>query len=617
MRRSMSSALLALVMTLIVATAAAWAPPETRVAGQEVIFPPAPPSTLASPTPDPAPTRDAIPGELHEDAAGAWEWAYLVAGQGRGNIVYVTTTVNLHEHQLHLYVPVATPASFVIYRGTSLTGAYTLIDEAGYALEPGNGFYSSGPRDCLLEAGSYYYIGASWQDSVVYARANALPPQEISFGTVCTSVPQNLPGYPPNPQGMNSSTGYPAAHQVLVTGLAPAADAPEQPTDLLAASLPDLLGAELDWVNPIYSTNGDPLDDLDGVRIYRDGALVEILTEVEIGMPMLWVDRTVRRAGCYTYRVTGFNDAGCGWGNDTRLWVGQGTGVYDWSAIPYDWTEISAIGTDTGIIGDDQSAGPFALGFDFPFYGTQYDAVRISSNGFLSLTSFASPPINARIPDATGPNGLIAPYWDDLTPEGRGEIYVYEDGSVPRYVVEWHDLPCWGLLEGHYTFQAVLYPDGTIDFLYRELTAGVPDAATVGIEDPLGINGLELCYCIDGPCRPVPESAVRFTPRLVPEAADGPPGASELLRLAPPVPNPSRGQTRLSLELGVDQRLDVRVIDSAGRVVRTLHRGPAARGARTLTWDGRSDHGTLAPEGVYFFRAEGLIEASRRAVLIR
>ncbi len=43
----------------------------------------------------------------------------------------------------------------------------------------------------------------------------------------------------------------------------------------------------------------------------------------------------------------------------------------------------------------------------------------------------------------------------------------------------------------------------------------------------------------------------------------------------------------------------VRVIDLAGRVVRTL------QGSSSLVWDGRDDHGRAMANGVYWIRAEG------------
>ncbi len=129
--------------------------------------------------------------------------------------------VNLHEHRLRLYTADPTPVAMVVYRGTALLGDYELIDQVALEIPAGDQFVSSGPRDVALEAGTYYYIGAAWPGSMIYGRSNSLPPETVSFGQVLTSVPSGDFFYPPNALGHNHSDGFPAMHQVLVTGTPP------------------------------------------------------------------------------------------------------------------------------------------------------------------------------------------------------------------------------------------------------------------------------------------------------------------------------------------------------------------------------------------------------------
>jgi hypothetical protein len=70
-------------------------------------------------------------------------------------------------------------------------------------------------------------------------------------------------------------------------------------------------------------------------------------------------------------------------------------------------------------------------------------------------------------------------------------------------------------------------------------------------------------------------------------------------------PNPvSAGQgTQLAVS-GVGPAAEVRVLDVAGRVVRTLHTGPLPSGG-ILDWDGRDDAGRAVAAGTYLVRAEG------------
>jgi hypothetical protein len=72
-------------------------------------------------------------------------------------------------------------------------------------------------------------------------------------------------------------------------------------------------------------------------------------------------------------------------------------------------------------------------------------------------------------------------------------------------------------------------------------------------------------------------------------------------------PNPGRGPTGIQLYLAgaaTDRPLDgeAALYDLAGRRVRTLHRGPLARGLTTVNWDGRDDRGESVPAGVFLLR---------------
>ena len=64
-------------------------------------------------------------------------------------------------------------------------------------------------------------------------------------------------------------------------------------------------------------------------------------------------------------------------------------------------------------------------------------------------------------------------------------------------------------------------------------------------------------------------------------------------------PNPARGSTTLRIEADQAGSQDVRVLDSLGRVVRTLEKGRFAAGPRTVSWNRRSDGGRRLPPGSY------------------
>ena len=159
----------------------------------------------------------------------------------------------------------------------------------------------------------------------------------------------------------------------------------------------------------------------------------------------------------------------------------------------YNWVEINGVGTSPGN-DDDGNYGPFDLGFNFDFYGTTYDAVRICTNGFISFTATATAYTNQGIPSSSDPNSLIAPFWDDLDVGSGGVIYYYSDLANDRFIVEWDAAE-------HYpsgnpeTFQVILNADGTI--LYQYQTIALNTGCTVGIENQTGTDGLQVVFDSD------------------------------------------------------------------------------------------------------------------------
>jgi hypothetical protein len=72
-------------------------------------------------------------------------------------------------------------------------------------------------------------------------------------------------------------------------------------------------------------------------------------------------------------------------------------------------------------------------------------------------------------------------------------------------------------------------------------------------------------------------------------------------------PNPGRGPATISVTLSGrpgDPPVDVEaaLFDVQGRALRTLHRGPLARGTTTLEWNGRDGEGRTLGPGLYFLR---------------
>jgi len=77
------------------------------------------------------------------------------------------------------------------------------------------------------------------------------------------------------------------------------------------------------------------------------------------------------------------------------------------------------------------------------------------------------------------------------------------------------------------------------------------------------------------------------------------------LRLAfrAPAPNPAREAVDLTLDVPRPGRLDIDVVDLAGRRVASLHGGPAPAGTLHVRWNGAGPGGGPTPPGLYFARA--------------
>jgi hypothetical protein len=91
--------------------------------------------------------------------------------------------------------------------------------------------------------------------------------------------------------------------------------------------------------------------------------------------------------------------------------------------------------------------------------------------------------------------------------------------------------------------------------------------------------------------------------------------------LAPPFPNPARGEVSLSIHASGDlgDRGLLKIYDLAGRAVREIDAGPFSKGVMTLRWDTRNTRGETVANGVYLLRLEsgGKAVGSGRAVVLR
>ncbi|MBD3297766.1 MAG: S8 family serine peptidase [candidate division Zixibacteria bacterium] len=161
------------------------------------------------------------------------------------------------------------------------------------------------------------------------------------------------------------------------------------------------------------------------------------------------------------------------------------------------YQNIAATGTVVNGLDDDNSVGPFALEFDFPFYGSDYTDFYIGSNGLIGLGSDAGLDEYTNQPILSGgnPNAVLAWMWDDLDPtitSFANDVYI--DSDTSRCIIQFTDYAEYGG-GGSVTAQVVLFADGSIEYRYYQFTGNIVlDEATVGLENENGNEGLEVVF---------------------------------------------------------------------------------------------------------------------------
>ena len=170
--------------------------------------------------------------------------------------------------------------------------------------------------------------------------------------------------------------------------------------------------------------------------------------------------------GEVNYGGGGSTQGGYFWANSTASASGAP------SQPTYSWIDISGSGTDLiGSISDEQTVGPFGLGFTFNFFGVDYTNFYINSNGFITFgttagqTNFPFP-----IPSLNTPNNLIAGFWKNLDPTNISVTgkHLYYGTNAGDMVITFENYPQKnGLADGWITFQVIIKPSGNIKIQYQ------------------------------------------------------------------------------------------------------------------------------------------------------
>ena len=141
------------------------------------------------------------------------------------------------------------------------------------------------------------------------------------------------------------------------------------------------------------------------------------------------------------------------------------------------FTDISTSGTTISIPITGDGSETVTIPFDFNFYGTISDTLRIGAEGgvLFNATNGDLSTVNASLP-TNNPGLAILPFWTDLQGD-QGEIYYTTLGSAGnrRFIVQWDTVPHAdligsGAIGNDATVQLVLHEgSNNIDFVYQDV----------------------------------------------------------------------------------------------------------------------------------------------------
>jgi len=167
---------------------------------------------------------------------------------------------------------------------------------------------------------------------------------------------------------------------------------------------------------------------------------------------------------------------------------------------------------------DDRSWGPLPIGFNFDFFGNTYSNFHVTSNGLVMFGSGTTQWTNQNIPNTSGADNYIAPFWDDLIIHATGDIMYQTIGTAPnrKLVIQYTNMSFWNSDVLFGTIQVILHEgSNNIQMQYRSIVDLSSDrasgnSATIGLENLNGTAGVVCSYNTAGYI--YSERAILFTP---------------------------------------------------------------------------------------------------------
>jgi len=306
----------------------------------------------------------------------------------------------------------------------------------------------------------------------------------------------------------NSKTGFNSNYNLLFTGTDPNAHVGywDQAGSTIRDSLSEWRTATSQDAQSIDSNpNFVDLDGADNVLGYS-----ELGTGYNGG----------RDDNFYQARLSGAIDAADAWAAPTTDILGRSriddpgvanTGSKDYAASGLGTSQFTATGTARGW----RSSGTywnynFPTGFSFPFYGTNYTSVSVSTEGFLYFSGPMSASDGVNSTAKLQANRIIAPLWDNLRTNGTGDDIFIDTATAGQVTIRWNATN--EANSADVNFAVTLVNDGTVRFHYGSGNTGL--TPTVGISR--GDGTFQVLGAHDGKATLTAAESLRFalTPGL-------------------------------------------------------------------------------------------------------
>jgi len=310
--------------------------------------------------------------------------------------------------------------------------------------------------------------------------------------------------------------------------------------------------------------------------------------------------------------------------------------------IEYDWIEIDTLGLGTLIpqpVNTSDFTQTVSLPFAFKYYGTNYNQVRISSDGWIAFGSGTQIAYeNFPLPHNDDVNCMVAAFWDDLysrSADETGRLLYYYDSLNDQFIIEWNGVGHFSDFSDRETFQIILQPppaeppltdDGIIIFQYKTVSEEI--SSTVGIENHLQDDGIQYvfndAYDITA-TRLRSNLAIKFTtnpPQITTGVNDEYDTENASLpknfQLEQNYPNPFNPETRIAYSIPLKCNVKLAIYNINGQLVKSLQNGEQIAGYYTKIWNGKNNRGEMVSSGVYFYRiqTDNFVQ-SKKLILLR